>query len=195
MSDYLDKRLREVGLKEGDVRAEDLIVPKGQKYFLSQEEPQQPDVKWIKDACINVKPKSWMHLKQLIGISDKAAKRIPRVYLKPLPKLASPDVLRKDKELKRSLTASAIQLAKGYLYAESDQYAQYESIFTEIFSDFQVVIPILANITIEHDATLIVGGEVKTLYANDIKIKTGGRMNILSDMMHIHCRSIEGNIS
>lgn len=195
MSVYLDKRLAEIGLKADDVKAKDLFVPKGQKYYISQFEPKEPDVEWLKDIGTKVKPKSWKHLKQLIGIPDKTAKQIPRVSLKPLPRLASPDALKKDEALKRKLTNSAKQIAKAYLFTDSELYIQYEPFLTEFFGDFQIVIPFFQDITIEHDATLIIGSDTNSLWANDIKIKTGGKMDIRSDMLHVNCRSVIGNIS
>lgn len=195
MSDFLSSRLAEVGLKADDVKAKDLVVPKGQKYCISQEDPKERGVKWIKDVGAKVKPKSWEHLKQLIGISDKAATRMPRISLKPIHRLASPEILKKHEVPKIELTRSAVEIAKRYLYTESTLYLQYLPFLEVFFGKIIIWIPFFIDITVEHDATLIIGKDTKSLWARDIKIKTGGKMDIRSDMVHIHCRSMIGNLS
>jgi hypothetical protein len=171
-----------------------VVIPEGQIHIIAPEDPKEPGVVWIKDIGTKVIPQSWDHLKLLIGIPDKTAERIPNVAPRQINSIASPEILKNRETSRLELTKSALEIAKGYIYSDSRAYRQYLPYLQEFFGRIEIWIPIFMNITIEKNATLTISKSVKYLLANNIYIKVGGKLKSRSDLLHISCKSIQGNL-
>lgn len=194
MADYISDKLKELEIKAPQVAPKDLVVPANQSYIVSPKDPKIAGVKWVKDVGVNVRPKSWAHLKKMIGIPDKAAKNLPRQPEKRVTRLVSAETLKRDSKARKAFTEDATTLAKAYLYGDSSLTAQHESVLSAHYGKFGVWIPLFRDITIEKNATFLVASAVKSLIARDIKIKVGGKLESQSDVLHINCRSMEGGL-
>ena len=93
MPDFLTTKLTEIGLNAATINPQDLVIPQGKSYVISPKDPKIPNVTWVDNGVVVVKPKSFKELKLLIGIHDKAAANLPRRPL-PVSRIASPEVLR-----------------------------------------------------------------------------------------------------
>lgn len=195
MSDYLTNKLSDIGLNISQINPKSIVIPEGKVYMLSPNDPKKAGITWIKDGGITVTPKSWDHLKKVIGLPDTISTRIPELT-KPLnlSRVISPEVLKMKEVSRMELTSDALNLAKRYVYGNSRAYANYVPFLEEFFGKISIWVPVLQNITIEKNATLVIGQQAKTLLANNIYIKVGGKMKSQSDMLHIQCSSMQGNI-
>jgi hypothetical protein len=193
MPDFLTTKLNEIGLNAATLKPQDLVIPQGKSYVISPKDPKMPNVTWIDKGGVTVKPRSFKELKLMIGIPDKAVGNLPRRHI-PVSRIASPEVLRTHGAPRLELTRSALEIAKGYLYSDSKMFAHYLPYLEEFFGKYEIFIPVFRNITIEKDAVLIINSSVKSLYANNIIIKSGGLLKSKSDTLHIVCDSLQGNL-
>lgn len=150
-------------------------------------------VKWVPDIGSKIKVESLDDLKLWMGIPDTDAR-------KRLPVRRSPRVLRGSRIEVAPLvptraTASMFDVAKDYLVGDS---ALHAANLTDLQKLVQLKpdmwIPVSLDVTIEHNAQLILGPGVHKYIAGHIKIKTGGQMRVQSGFLKLECRSITGNI-
>ena len=194
MPKYIPDKLKELEIRAPQAAPKNLVVPANQSYIVAAKDPKITGVKWVKDVGIKVKPKSWTHLKKMIGIPDEAARKLTRQPERRTARLVSAATLKRSLKARQAFTKDATIIAKSYLYGVSTLHAQHEAMLSAVYGKFDLWIPLFKDITIEKGATLVVGSGVKKLIARDIKIKTGGKIDSRSDVLHINCRSMKGEL-
>jgi hypothetical protein len=74
-------------------------------------------------------------------------------------------------------------------------HAFISGLYAGRFTVTKVPVLKIADITIQKNATMNVGSTTKLLFANDIRIYSGGKMKLNSSFTKIKCSSIQGNLS
>ncbi len=184
------------GIKAGDIQAQDLVVPRGEMHVISQEDPKMPGVKWVRNAGRKLRPQSFADVKKWIGIPDPVARRIQQPgSLLPVSALAPFPGARGRGKAPAGPMPDLLAVAKNYLLGDSSLQLQYSDFLAQLIHDIDIWVPFLRDVTVEHDATLVIARDVKSFNARNIVIKTGGKMDSRSDMLHINCRSMTGNVA
>jgi hypothetical protein len=207
MSDFLKKNLAEIELSFEKIKPKNLVIPAGKVYLLSRTDPKEAGVTWIRGAYTKVTPKSWDHIKQIVGINNSVAGEILRGSQPQIgiDMLSSSDEALRRKELSinqlkalsiNDLKAKAYEIARLYVYSDSREFRDYLQILDAVIParGFDIIIPVFLNITIERNGVLRVARNIQTLYANDIRIGRGGKIESLPDVLSVKCNSIIGKL-
>jgi len=190
---FLKERLKVHRVEFATVNPENLVVPAGETYLLAPEDPHKPGAKWVPNIGCQVKIESLADLKLWMGIPDTVARKIQ-------PRRRTPPVLRGERIMVGPLvptkaTASMFDVAKAYLIGDSALHAVNVDDLWEVVKLKPILwFPVSLDVTIEHNAQLILGASVHKYIAGNIYIKKGGQMRVQSGFLKLECKSITGNL-
>ncbi len=190
---FLKSRLEVHRLNYDEVAPQNLVVPAGETYLLAPEDPHKSGAKWVPNIGCKAKIESLDDLKLWMGIPDAIARKLQ-------PRHRTPPVLRGGRVevgplVPTKATASMFEVAKAFLVGDSALHAEnLEAIWELVEEQPTQWFPVLADVTIEHDALLILSPSVNKFIAGNIYIKRNGQMRVQSGFIKLECVSITGNL-
>ncbi|KAA3609587.1 MAG: hypothetical protein DWQ01_09665 [Planctomycetota bacterium] len=192
-------RVLDVAREQG-CRSDDLRVEAGDTLTLS------PDSELFRHHYLRLQPKNIDEVRQYIGLSDAVLEQAStRLKSSCNPKsnpcrlsarLISPEQLEdEDPELRNEALQLTQIAAREYVMGDSNRVLSWKPILDRYVSiaKIQLQIAVLQDITVGTNATLNLSPNTHALYANRIRIHTGGKIRC-NGPKTFRCASIEGNL-
>lgn len=195
-TDHLKNQIARLGLKDDVSKLKNIVVPAGETHVISSQDPKQRGVKWLSDVGYKLQPKSIVDIKKWIGIPDEVARQITRPVAAPVAaRIVSPDLLARSAASRHEVMGAALANGRELVTRDSKNIsaAQIQAIDAVLhIADHIHVFPVLADVTIDHNANLILGPDINSFACGDLIIKTGGKMTCKSTYTSISAYSVKG---
>jgi hypothetical protein len=193
-NDFLKNELVKFGIKDDISKLKSLVVPAGETHMISSRDPKQRGVKWLSDVGYKLQPKSIVQMKKWIGIPDEIARQRVRPQVGP-SRMVSPDLLESDRASRHEVMGAAIATGRDYITGDSSKIsqAQVQAIDSVLhITDHIHIFPVFMDVTIDHNATLVLGPDINSFHCGNLVIKTGGKMTCKSTYTAISAYSVKG---
>jgi hypothetical protein len=194
-TDHLKSQMAKFGVKDDVSKIKNLVVPAGETHVISSVDPKERGVKWLSDVGYKLQPKSIADLKKWIGIPDEVAGRIVRPQGDPVPRMITPDLLANNKVARHEVMGAALATGRAFITGDSRKIseAQIKSIDAVLhIPDHIHVFPVLADVTIEHNANLVLAANINHMTCGDLIIKTGGKLTCRSSYTTVAAYAVKG---
>lgn len=184
-----ENRLAPYGIDAKQLLAERLVIAPNTHVRLSA-----ADAKRGSPGLVELRPKDIDDVKRWIGVRDDVGARRACACALPaeVPSAASPAAFRK---LPASARKAVRDMAFEYVHGDSSRVAAYKNLINHLLDGALIHgIFLREDIDIYNGAVLEVGGDIKVLYARNIRIWRGGQLKI-NGGVKIDCVSIVGDLT
>lgn len=182
------KRLAPYGIGWNQVLPGGLSVPPRKRLVLSTDRAQCKDTGYV-----YLEPKTMDDVKRWIGVPDEVAAK--RVCPPPCPTMGS--FVEGSSEL-RNLTTEQVralhEVGRTFVYGDSRRVAAHRDTLSALLVDAIIIgVFVRKDIDIYPSAELVIGADVKVLWARHIRIWNGGALRVMGDAK-VDCVSITGGV-